>query len=69
MNATVTIDRNVHTYTCTWMPRSFREGGDRYLATCSCGWRGTPVAGVGEDTAQWNAHVAHCRQTDGPRAA
>lgn len=56
MSATVTIDHTEHTYGCQWLPRSFREGGDKYIAECSCGWHGTPVA-PGAEIVQWNQHV------------
>lgn len=58
MSATVIIDQTEHTLTVHTIFGSFREGGTRYVAECSCGqWRGTPVAGLGNETAQWNAHV------------
>lgn len=56
MSATVVIDQTVHTFSCQWIPRSFREGGDLVCAGCSCGWRGTPGS-VGSDVCQWNQHV------------
>lgn len=60
MSLTVTIDQTEHTFSCLTFPGEFDHGHvgpGRYLALCSCGWRGTPVAGLGNDIAQWNHHV------------
>lgn len=53
----VTVDQVEHEFVSRDLPGRSRGEGARYLPTCSCGWRGVAVHGIGNDVPQWNEHV------------